>query len=129
MWDQSFAAFHEALALSGRSAEDVASLGFAYGAAGRTHEARAMLSELEALAALRYVPPVYFAAIHAGLGNTEEACDWLERGVEERSGWLVFLRVDPWWDGLRASRRFNRLLDRMRLQISAPPTFNAKIGN
>lgn len=114
MWDQSFAEFHEALALSGRSAEDVASLGFAYGAAGRTDEARAMLSELEAMAAPRYVPPVYFAAIHAGLGNTEEACDWLERGVEERSGWLVFLRVDPWWDGLRASRRFNRLLDRMR---------------
>jgi tetratricopeptide (TPR) repeat protein len=115
LWDQSFAEFDEALTLSGRSAEDLASLGFAYGAAGRTREAHGMLSELEALAAARYIPPVYFAAIHAGLGHTEEACGWLERGLAERSSWLVFLHVDPWWDGLRASRRFNRLLEQMHL--------------
>ena len=59
MWDESFAEFHEAVALSGRSVEDIASLGFACGAAGRTGEARAMLSELETLASLRYVPAVY----------------------------------------------------------------------
>ena len=115
MWDQSFVEFHEALALSERSAEDLASLGFACGAAGRTGEARAILSELEALATRRYISAVYFAAIHAGLGNTDEACDGLERAFAERSSWLVFLRVDPWWDGLRATRRFKRLLKQMHL--------------
>jgi serine/threonine-protein kinase len=115
IWDLSFVEFHEALALSGRSAEDLASLGFACGAAGRTVEARAMLSELEALATRRYIPAVYFAAIHAGLGNPDEACDWLERAFAERSSWLVFLRVDPWWDSLRASRRFKQLLQQMHL--------------
>jgi tetratricopeptide (TPR) repeat protein len=115
MWDDSFAEFREAIVLSGRSVEDIASLGFAYGAAGRMQEAGAMLSELEALAARRYVAAVYFAAVHAGLGQTEQACDWLERGVAERSSWLVFLRVDPWWDRLRTNPRFMRLLEQMRL--------------
>jgi TolB-like protein/Tfp pilus assembly protein PilF len=115
IWDQSFAAFDKALALSGRGAEDIASLGCAFGAAGRTAEALALLAELETVASQRYVPAVYFAAIHAGLGNTEEACDWLERGLAERSSWLVFLRVDPWWDGLRATPRFRQLLEQMRL--------------
>jgi TolB-like protein/Tfp pilus assembly protein PilF len=115
MWDDSFAEFHEAAALSGRSVEDIASLGFAYGAAGRTGEARGLLSELEALAAERYVPAIYFAAVHAGLAESERACDWLERGYAERSSWLVFLRVDPWWDSLRTNARFNRLLERIHL--------------
>jgi TolB-like protein/tetratricopeptide (TPR) repeat protein len=114
-WDDSFAEFHEAIALSEGSVEDIASLGFAYGTAGRTRDARAMLSEIEARAARRYVPAVYFAAVHAGLGDAERACDWLERGFAERSSWLVFLRVDPWWDSLRTNPRFNGLLEQMRL--------------
>src|SRR5262245_28032916 len=115
MWEKSFAAFDEALALSGRGSEDIASAGFAYGVAGRTAEAEALLSELEARATERYVPAVYLAAVHAGLGRTEKACDWLDRALAERSGWLVFLRVEPWWDGLRTSSRFERLLQQMRL--------------
>jgi tetratricopeptide (TPR) repeat protein len=115
MWDRAFAAFERALALSGRSVEDIASLGCACGAAGRPAEAQALLAELAAMAARRYVPPLYVAAIHAGLGHAGEACDWLERGLAERSSWLVFLRVDPWWDGLRAVPRFRQLLRQMRL--------------
>ena len=115
MWDDAFAAFNTALTLSKRGPEDVASLGFACGVAGRTAEAGALLAELGATASERYVPPVYVAAVHAGLGNTGEACAWLERGLAERSSWLVFLRVDPWWDGLRATPRFRQLLQEMQL--------------
>jgi tetratricopeptide (TPR) repeat protein len=114
-WDRAFTEFEEALALSGRSVEDVASLGVAYAAAGRTREAHAMLAELDGLTAHRYVPPVYFAAIHAGLGDEAAAFEWLERAFADRSSWLVFLRVEPWWDRLRANARFELLLQRMRL--------------
>jgi TolB-like protein/Tfp pilus assembly protein PilF len=115
MWEKSFAAFQEALVLSRRGPEDIASAGFAYGVAGRTAEARAMLSDLEDLASSRYVPAVYVAAVHAGLGQKEDACDWLERAFAERASWLVFLRVEPWWDSLRAHPRFERLLQQMHL--------------
>jgi TolB-like protein/Tfp pilus assembly protein PilF len=115
LWDRSFVEFEEALALSGRSVEDIASLGFACGAAGRTREAQARLAELSDLTAHRYVPPIYFAAIHAGLGDVPAACDWLERAFADRSSWLVFLRVEPWWDGLRGNTQFEQILERMRL--------------
>ena len=113
--DKALAEFHEAVALSGRSAEQMASLGFACGRAGRTRDAYAVLADLEARAAQRYVPAVYFAAIHAGLGDTENACAWLERAFAERSSWLVFLRVEPWWDSLRTHPGFMQLVERMRL--------------
>jgi TolB-like protein/Tfp pilus assembly protein PilF len=118
-WEQSFDAFHRALALSQRSAEDLASLGFAYGAAGRAADARAVLAELEALGTQRHVPAIYRAAVHAGLREVEHACEWLERAVAERSSWCVFLRADPWWDGLRADPRFERLQE--QLPLSRPP--------
>jgi len=113
--DQALAEFQEAVTLSARSPEQLASLGFACGSAGRTDDAQALLAELEARAAHSYVPAVYFAAIHAGLGKTEDACDWLERAFAERSSWLVFLRIEPWWDRLRTHPRFTDLVRRMRL--------------
>jgi TolB-like protein/Flp pilus assembly protein TadD len=114
-WERALAEFHEAVELSGRSAEQMASLGFAFGRTGRTGDAHAVLADLEARAAQRYVPAVYFAAVHAGLGDTDGACEWLDRAFAERSSWLVFLRVEPWWDGLRTHPRFMQLVERMRL--------------
>ena len=49
----------------------------------------------------------------AGLGNHALALDELERAMKERSGWLVFLRVDPRFDGLRSETRFQQVLEGM----------------
>jgi eukaryotic-like serine/threonine-protein kinase len=59
------------------------------------------------------VAPVYPALVAAGLGDHELALDELERAVKERSGWLVFLRVDPRFDALRGDTRFQQIVDRM----------------
>jgi len=37
----------------------------------------------------------------AELGDTDEAVRWLERAYDDRSGWLMFLPVEPEFDGLR----------------------------
>ena len=37
--------------------------------------------------------------------------DWLEKARETRDGWLVFLRIDPIWDGLRDDERFVALVE------------------
>ena len=39
----------------------------------------------------------------------------LGKAVEERSGWLLFLKVDPCVDPLREDVRFGELLGRVRL--------------
>ena len=78
-------------------------------------------SELEILqviwqASRRYVAPYHLALIAAGLGETEEAVRWLERAYDDRSGWLMFLPVEPEFDGLRKDPGFQRLLTRIRPQ-------------
>ncbi|MFL5506320.1 MAG: TPR end-of-group domain-containing protein, partial [Gemmatimonadales bacterium] len=54
------------------------------------------------------------ALVHTGLGDKERAFHWLERAFEERSHWLVWLRLDPRWDRLRDDPRFAPLVTRMK---------------
>ena len=43
------------------------------------------------------------------------AFEWLDRAVEDRRGWLAYLKVEPLLDPLRGDPRFGRLLEKMRL--------------
>ncbi len=54
------------------------------------------------------------------MGDTREALTWLERAYEERSSWLVWIKVEPRFDRLRSEPRFVSLLRRMRLQGEEP---------
>ena len=48
--------------------------------------------------------------IHAALGEPDQAFGWLTRAVQERSGWIAYLRVDPRLDALHADSRFDSLV-------------------
>jgi tetratricopeptide (TPR) repeat protein/tRNA A-37 threonylcarbamoyl transferase component Bud32 len=81
-----------------------------YAALGRRETAQRVLDSLIALNATRPVDPVHIAAIQAGLGNSEEALTWLERGYADRSGLLLFLLgPHPAFDALRGHPRFREL--------------------
>ncbi|HEX8276353.1 MAG TPA: tetratricopeptide repeat protein [Longimicrobiaceae bacterium] len=97
----------------------LALLGHAQARAGRRAEARGTLARLRALAAERWVPPEYFAAVHLGLGDADAALDQLERACDARSGSVVYLGVDPLLDPVRADPRFRRLCARVGLPASA----------
>ena len=90
-------------------------LGHAYAATGNTAEARNILDDLHSLAKERYVLPYGFALIHTGLGEYEEALEWLERAYQDRNSWMPFLAVEPRLDPLRSDPRFQDLLRRMNL--------------
>jgi len=53
------------------------------------------------------------ALVYAGLGETDAAFSWLERAFEERSHWLVWLRLDPRWGNIRSHARFLELVFRL----------------
>jgi hypothetical protein len=53
------------------------------------------------------------ALVHAAIGDAEAAFTWLDRAFAERSHWLVWLRLDPRFDGLRADPRMSELLRRI----------------
>ncbi len=74
------------------------------------------MHELRAVSANRYVPPVAFAIVYAGLGKMDDAFHWLEKAVEERDGLLIYLRVGSAFDNLRSDRRFPSFLARVGLQ-------------
>jgi hypothetical protein len=89
--------------------------GVAYAIAGREHDARRMLSLLEER---RTAEPdvslhVDYAMIHATLGELDTAFEYLERSVEERLGFMLFLRTNPMWDPLKHDPRFGQLMDRI----------------
>jgi TolB-like protein/Flp pilus assembly protein TadD len=89
------------------------SLGHAYAVAGKVTRARNVLAELRKAAATRYVPSYYFALIHAGLGERDQALRYLERAYEERSTVLAYLLIDPRLAPLRDDPRFLALARRL----------------
>jgi TolB-like protein/Flp pilus assembly protein TadD len=92
--------------------EASASLGFAYGMAGRRAEAEAILNQLRALSQRRYVSGLYFAIVYAGLRDKERALEYLNQAFENRHPGLVLIRVDPIFDNLRGDERFKELVKR-----------------
>ena len=92
--------------------EASASLGFVYGMAGTRAEAQAILNQLEALSKHRYVTPLYFAIVYAGLKDNDRAIEYLNQAFEARHPGLVLIRIDPMFDGLRSDERFKTLIKR-----------------
>jgi eukaryotic-like serine/threonine-protein kinase len=95
----------------------IRTLGPIYAAVGQRKDAEAALTALGALSARAYVSDLDFAAIHALLGDRDEAFVWLERAVTARASDLFTIRVDPMWDSIRDDPRFDQVLRKMRPKL------------
>ena len=104
-----------AVDLSERNSVSLSSLGFSYARAGRRSEAEALLQELQELGKERYLSPAFIAAIHAGLGQKDEAFRRLEEAFRLRSRYLVWLKVAPEYQQLRSDPRYQQLIARIGL--------------
>ena len=93
--------------------------------AGHQDQLRTGIEQLQGWAKRRYVPACWFAALYTRLGETDRAFEWLEKAWEERSNWLIYLRVDPLLDGLRSDPRFPTLLHRVGLPGLRETAFGA----
>ncbi len=108
-------AAREAVSLAPDGSYNQAMLAYVLARAGRREEALAIRSALQATAEGQYVSPIAFATIAIGLDERAAALDAIERGRDERRGWLAYLRVHPIADPLRAEPRFTELLRALRL--------------
>jgi len=91
------------------------SLVHAYGASGKRAEAEKELKKLVEGAKTKFVSPYFLATACAGLGNKDEAFQWLETAYRERADWMTYLKVDPEFDSLRSDPRYADLLRRVGL--------------
>jgi serine/threonine-protein kinase len=91
----------------------MASLAYGLARAGRRAEAEAMLREFERRRKSGFYPAFALAFAHIGLGNEEQALEWLEVAADERLFGYYMPSVDKAWDSLRGKARFRRLLQRL----------------
>ncbi|MGA8152720.1 MAG: protein kinase [Terriglobales bacterium] len=90
-------------------------LGFIYARAGNRQQALELISQFKAAAESRYVDAYMVAVVYAGLDDKSRALDWINKGIEERSANMVYLKVDPFFENLHADPRFDDLVRRMGL--------------
>jgi TolB-like protein len=93
----------------------IAGMGNAYGEWGHRADAEQILASLDEMTRSKYVTPYGIALVYAGLGDKNQAFIWLNKALEGRSHWLVWLNRDPRWEGLRSDPRFAALAKRVGL--------------
>jgi tetratricopeptide (TPR) repeat protein len=93
----------------------IAGLGNVYGLEGRRAQALGELRRLDSLSKTQYVTSYAVALIHTGLGQPDSAFAWLDRAVQERTHWLVWLNRDLRWQPLSGDPRFASLVHRVGL--------------
>lgn len=89
--------------------------GYLYGRAGRRAEARRALAKLLELNRRQPIESGALVWAYLGIGDKEQALDWLEKGYVQHSNSLTTLKVEPGFDPLRNDPRFQDLMRRVGL--------------
>jgi DNA-binding winged helix-turn-helix (wHTH) protein/TolB-like protein/Flp pilus assembly protein TadD len=109
-----------AVALSDHASSAIAELASARAAAGDLRGAHELLDELTRRASAgTYVSPYHFAVVAAALGDRERAVAELRAAYEHRFNWVVFVAVEPQWDGLRGLPGFQDIVAKLGLTSAA----------
>jgi tetratricopeptide (TPR) repeat protein len=119
--DEARAQYEEGRRLSGGVAGPSFGLAHLEASMGHEAEARRILAELTAARAQRVVSAWGIAALHASLGDVDEAFRWLDVAVEEKATGLIFLRVHPRLDAIRKDPRYAGLLQKVGLAENRGP--------
>jgi tetratricopeptide (TPR) repeat protein len=115
MYTEAMAGFEKAIALSGRDSDKLAALGHVFAVFGERTKAMEILDELNRRSRHERVLPYDRALIHLGLGERDQALQWLQKDYEQRTLWPDRWKADPRLDRLRSDGRFVELLRRAGL--------------
>ena len=106
------ATLKDAVRCSSNNPVMLAGLGQVLASSQDRKEALKIARELERLRGDKGLFAYEIGLIHATLGDDHQAFAWLTRAVQERSGWIAYLRVDPRLDRLHEDPTFQNLVDR-----------------
>src|SRR4029077_19955043 len=85
-----------------------------YAAQGRKDEAQQILQRLRERREQHYTTAYSLALVYLGLGDRNEALNWLEEGYRERDGFNIGpIRIDPLLTPLHGDPRFEALAEKI----------------
>jgi tetratricopeptide (TPR) repeat protein len=114
-FSNAIAAAEKAAALDPANYFIQSTLGYIYGKAGNKDKAFRILRELQAKTARQPIPAFHFGMLYLGLGDTNEAMNWLEKAYSEHFYVLSLVNAMPEFDPLRSDPRFQQMLKGMGL--------------
>jgi serine/threonine protein kinase/Tfp pilus assembly protein PilF len=112
-YDEAMDHFKKALKFYGDSTNMLATFAHAAALAGKQDITQKILIQLQDLSERMYVSAYDMASIYVGLGQADEALKWLEKAFDEHAYLLIYLKVDPLMDSLRAKKRFKKILQKV----------------
>jgi serine/threonine protein kinase/Tfp pilus assembly protein PilF len=114
-FEESISWLERGVASSGNSPLGLGFLGYAYALADRPSDARAILEQFKEVSKQRYVSTIAPALIYIGLGEDEEAMEWLDKAYRGRDAFLAYAKIFPPFEPLRELPRFRELLGHLAL--------------
>ncbi len=109
----------EELRQGGQKALDQAleAAGMVHALLGMNEQALGALKSLEERrSSERYISPMPLAWGYAAMGEADRAFEWLERGIEERAGPIIFVGFYAAFDSIRSNPRFDGILARVGIK-------------
>ena len=113
MYKEAIIEFQKAIDFSGGNPVFWTDLGHTYAVSGNRKKAFEILARLNQFSKTRYILPHLPAIIYIGLGDKDQALEWLEKACKDRTDFIIEANVDPKLDSLRTDSRFKALLNRV----------------
>jgi tetratricopeptide (TPR) repeat protein len=90
-------------------------LGWTYAVSGRRLDALRIAKQFMELSSHNYIDLYFPAGIYAGMGDKDEGFRLLEKAYEQHSAGILYIGIDPFWEGMRSDPRYADLLRRIGL--------------
>ena len=108
--EEAHATLVKALTLDPDSTWLLSNLGYHYAVWGKTAESREILQKLLDGSRRRPVAAELIATAYAGLGEHDEAFEWLMKSCRARETGMAWMKVHPAFDRMRSDPRFEEVL-------------------
>lgn len=105
--------YKKALAMYPDSTYAEAGVASSLARSGNRSEALKALGQLKAMSSRTYVSPAYIGLVYQALGDRDAEFAWYEKGYDDQAEWLLWLTVDPNYDGQRDDPRFRALVKKI----------------
>ncbi|MGC2111625.1 MAG: protein kinase [Candidatus Korobacteraceae bacterium] len=115
MYPEAIAALEKAYQLAEKNPLLLGPLGSCYGGSGNKERARELLTELNLAAQQMYVAPITWVMLYLGIGEIDNAFEWLDKAAAAHDPLLCYLKIGPIYDCIRDDPRYGQLLQRIGL--------------